>query len=250
MNLSQKGVYRALKIASIEAGVRRSIELHPLSQNQSELLALAEAPEVQQIAASQMVLAGNAISFSAALTVLSGAEPEPLLAPWETFSQRFTRLPAPRPGAVLRAERQCHRALVGSEVEPLMARRRDPFTVDLFRDYEPAPVVDRFDDAEVQAYSLAGRLSKAVARTMEDAGQSREEIAKAMSRRTGDKITKAMLDTYASQARETNTISAVRLAVLTLVTGDARAFNALLADAGLIVVPKKYEAILKPRTRP
>ncbi len=126
-----------------------------------------------------------------------------------------------------------------------MARRRDPFTVDLFRDYEPAPVVDRFDDAEVQAYSLAGRLSKAVARTMEDAGQPREEIAKAMSEVSGDKITKAMLDTYASQARESNTISAVRLAVLTLVTGDARAFNALLADAGLIVVPKKYEALLK-----
>ncbi len=95
LNLSQKGVYRALKIASIEAGVRRSIELHPLAQNQTELLALAEAPEVQQIAASQMVLAGNAISFSAALAVLSGATPEPLLAPWESFAQRFTRLPGP-----------------------------------------------------------------------------------------------------------------------------------------------------------
>lgn len=38
-----------------------------------------------------------------------------------------------------------------------MARRRDSLTADLFRDYKPEPVVERFDADAVQAWSLAGR---------------------------------------------------------------------------------------------
>ena len=42
MNLSQKGVYRALKIASITPDVRMAIALLPIADNQIELLALAD----------------------------------------------------------------------------------------------------------------------------------------------------------------------------------------------------------------
>ncbi|MCW5708711.1 hypothetical protein [Shinella sp.] len=126
-----------------------------------------------------------------------------------------------------------------------MARQRDPFTVDLFRDYTPAPVVDRFDDEEVKAWSLAGRLAKAVALTMEESGKSREQLAAELSEITKASVSKAMLDAYASQAREQHSISALRLAALAVATGDARAFNVLLEEAGLIVVPKKYEALLR-----
>ncbi|MBX3580791.1 MAG: hypothetical protein KF810_02695 [Rhizobiaceae bacterium] len=126
-----------------------------------------------------------------------------------------------------------------------MSRRRDSTTPDLFRDYQPAPVVERFDAEAVQAWSMQARLSKAVALTMDEAGRGRDEIAAAMSEVLKASVSKAMLDGYASQAREQHSISAVRLAALVIVTGDARALNVLLEDAGLIVIPKKYEALLR-----
>lgn len=126
-----------------------------------------------------------------------------------------------------------------------MARRRDSLTADLFRDYKPDPVVERFDADAVQAWSLEGRLSKAVALTMDESGISRADIAAAMSDALKATVSKAMLDGYASQAREQHSISAVRLAALIEVTGDARALNVLLESSGLIVVPQKYEALLR-----
>ena len=126
-----------------------------------------------------------------------------------------------------------------------MSRRRDTLTIDLFKEYQPTAVVERFDGDEVKAWSLAGRLSKAIALTMEESGMARDEIAAAMSDITKTSISKATLDAYASQAKEQNQIPAVRRAALVTVTGDARALNVLLEEAGLIVIPKKYEALLK-----
>jgi hypothetical protein len=53
-----------------------------------------------------------------------------------------------------------------------------------------------------------------------------------------------MLDKYASQGAE-HTISAARLAALVAVTGDPRPMNALLESIGLIVVPKRYEWLIR-----
>lgn len=126
-----------------------------------------------------------------------------------------------------------------------MRRRRDNLTSDLFRDYQPEPVVERFAPEEVQAWSQAARLSKAVALTLEESAMSREDIAVAMSEVLKANVSKTMLDNYASQAREQVSISALRLIALIEVTGDARALNTLLENSGLIVVPQKYEALLR-----
>jgi hypothetical protein len=125
-----------------------------------------------------------------------------------------------------------------------MKRPRDTATLDLFRDAQTAPVVPRFDEAEVRAWSRARRVSRAIARTLEDDGRSREEIAAALSETIDEKVTRAMLDAYASPEKP-HAISALRLAGLIAVTGDPRALNTLLADMDLIVVPGKYEALLK-----
>ncbi len=125
-----------------------------------------------------------------------------------------------------------------------MKRPRDPFTVDLFSALPADPVVERFDARDVQSWSLAGRLSKSVSKALEECGTSRAEVAKAMAEWLKEDVSKATLDAYASQARD-NSISAMRLAALTKVTGDARPLNELLADVGLIVVPAKYEALLR-----
>lgn len=124
-------------------------------------------------------------------------------------------------------------------------RGRDPANFDMFRAHAPAPVVERFEAEDVKAWSLDARLSKAVSLTMDESDMSRGEIARAMSDVLGKDVSKQMLDGYASQAREQHSISAVRLAALATVTGDARALNALLADFGLIVIPKSYEALLR-----
>lgn len=116
-------------------------------------------------------------------------------------------------------------------------------TLDLFRDYQPAPVVERFEAEQVKGWSPAARLSQAVSLTLKEADQTREEIAKAMADYLKDEVSKATLDAYASQAKE-HSISALRLAALVSVTSDARALNTLLEDAGMIVVPKKYEALI------
>jgi hypothetical protein len=126
-----------------------------------------------------------------------------------------------------------------------MARKRDAFTIDLFRDFQPSEVVERFADDEVKAWNLTGRLARAIALTMEESNLSRDEIAATMSEITGATISRSTLDAYASQAKEQHQISAVRLAALVRTTGDARALNVLLEEAGLIVIPKKYEALLK-----
>mgnify|MGYP000107740236 CR=1 FL=1 len=123
--------------------------------------------------------------------------------------------------------------------------RRDTLTTDLFRDYQPEPVVERFEAAQVQAWSLKGRLSKAVALTLDECALARDDIAKAMSEILKATVSKAMLDGYASQARVEHSISAERLAALVEVTGDTRALNVLLEHSGLIVVPQKYEALLR-----
>lgn len=125
-----------------------------------------------------------------------------------------------------------------------MKRARDTATLDLFRDIRPEPVVPRFDEADVRAWTRSRRLSRAIARTLEDDGRGRDEIAAALSEVLDEKVTRAMLDAYASQEKP-HAISATRLAGLVAVTGDARPLNALLADAGLIVVDAKYEALLK-----
>mgnify|MGYP000877111503 CR=1 FL=1 len=121
--------------------------------------------------------------------------------------------------------------------------KRDGSTLDLFRDL-PAPVVPRFAAEDVKAWSRARRLSKAIGKTLADDGRSRDDIAAAMSELLEEAVSKAMLDNYAAQEKE-HQISALRLAALVTVTGDARALNALLEEAGLIVVEAKYEALLR-----
>jgi hypothetical protein len=125
-----------------------------------------------------------------------------------------------------------------------MKRPRDTATFDLFRDYQAAPVVARFPEEDVRAWNQARRLSKAIGRSLDEDGRSREDIAHAISDQIEEKVSRATLDAYASQEKP-NAISALRLAALVAVTGDARPLNTLLSEAGLIVVEAKYEALLK-----
>jgi ParB family transcriptional regulator, chromosome partitioning protein len=63
----------------------------------SELLALAAETADRQAAIADLLLSqpAGASSVAGALYVIDGKLPEPALAPWETFSQRFTKMREP-----------------------------------------------------------------------------------------------------------------------------------------------------------
>jgi hypothetical protein len=58
-------------------------------------------------------------------------------------------------------------------------------------------------------------------------------------------MSKTMLDAFASQAKSDHVISALRLVALVAVTADPRALNMLLEPAGMVVVPAKYEPLIR-----
>ena len=79
--------------------------------------------------------------------------------------------------------------------------------------WSPPEPVARFEDARVRAATLAGRVSHAVAAALKDAalhGLGRDEVARRMSEFLGTRISRTVLDSYASEAREDRMISVPR----------------------------------------
>ena len=122
-------------------------------------------------------------------------------------------------------------------------RKRDTFTIDMFKGFEPSPVVARYAEEQVRAATMAARMARAVTATLKAAGD-RAKVAGDMSKYLGERVTENMLNQYASQANAQHTIPAHRLIALAIVTGDARLINALLTDTGLIAVEAKYEQLI------
>lgn len=126
-----------------------------------------------------------------------------------------------------------------------MVRRRDTDTIDMFRDFTPKSVVARFAPEQVRAAKCSARVALAVAACLKECGRSRDVIAHLMSDYLGETVTGAMLDAYASQAREKHNIPTHRLIALAVVTGDIRLINALLADTSFIAVDGRFEALIR-----
>jgi hypothetical protein len=126
-----------------------------------------------------------------------------------------------------------------------MTRRRDTETVDLFRDYNPAPVVQRFSEERVRASRCSARIARAVAEAIKQSGKSRPDVANAMAEYLGEDISPAMLDQYTSTANEKNNIPAHRLVALLAVTGDPRVINAALQDTAFVAIDARFEPLIR-----
>lgn len=126
-----------------------------------------------------------------------------------------------------------------------MKRQRDSITPDLFRDFTPPSVVERYSPERVRAVRCSARVKRAVAEAIKDSGRSRDVIAELMSQELGERVTVGMLDQYTSTANESHNIPAHRLVALFSVTADVRLINALLADTSVIAVDAKYEALIR-----
>ena len=113
-----------------------------------------------------------------------------------------------------------------------------PGQMDLLTDWAPSEPVERFDSVMVRASSITGRISKAVAASLK--GKNRDDIAKRMSDYLGTPFSKAMLDSYASEAREDHVISVPRLIALIHATRDRRLLQIFADDFGWAVVEGKH----------
>lgn len=108
-------------------------------------------------------------------------------------------------------------------------------------DWEPPKPVAAFEPARVRAATLGGQIARAVAECLRDAaaaGLAREAVAERMSAITGARVTKAMLDAYASQAREEHSITLPRFIALMQATGDRRLLELLAEPQGWAVIDR------------
>jgi hypothetical protein len=127
------------------------------------------------------------------------------------------------------------------------ARRPAPDQPSLLEWQAPQPVA-RFEPARVRAATLHGQIARAVSECLRDAaaaGLKRETIAERMSAITGQRVSGAMLDAYASQAREEHSISLARFIALMQATGDRRLLELLAEPMGWAVVERADVALIE-----
>ena len=123
-------------------------------------------------------------------------------------------------------------------------RTRDSDTLDLFSHSRLFPVETPREMGS--ALDFNGRISQAMARAIDEArdhGIDRYEIARRMSETLQIDISKGMIDSYTSQARETHTISLVRFVAFARATGCPWLWNVVLKDEGLTILQGE-EALL------
>lgn len=118
-----------------------------------------------------------------------------------------------------------------------MVKHRCPGTGDLLS-WEPEEPVVAFVAHEVRAASLKASLAKAVAAALK--GRDREEVAEAMSAYLGERVSKDVIDKYASEAAEDHVITMVRFMALVHVTKDQRLMQLLAETMGWVVIEERW----------
>jgi len=129
--------------------------------------------------------------------------------------------------------------------------RGDKSTLDLLNWRPETLEIARFEDEQVRAAALSGKIAKAIRTILFDA-KHRDEmpldrgvIAEEMSQWLEQDVTENMLSAYCSEAREKHNISLVRAVALMAVTKDSRLLSMIADELGLAVIPKKYEGTVQ-----
>lgn len=112
-------------------------------------------------------------------------------------------------------------------------------------DWEPPIPVVRHRPEMVRAQSLRGRLSRAVAVTLNECGHDRSEIAAEMGDLLGVTVTLNMLNAYASEARQSHAIPPERLWALCSVTEDWRPMDVMIDGSDLVIIERRYLGAVK-----
>lgn len=112
-------------------------------------------------------------------------------------------------------------------------------------DWQAPEPVTRFEEAQVRAGSVGGRISRAVAAALRDCKLPRAEVARRMGEYLGETVSEHVLDAYASQAKEGHKISVCRLLALVHVSGDRRLLQAMADPFALAVIEARYLPLIE-----
>ncbi|WP_275789752.1 hypothetical protein [Pararhizobium gei] len=126
-----------------------------------------------------------------------------------------------------------------------MSKRRDPDTMDLFRDYQPPAVVARFEPDVAKGGTLDVKIARVLSEAMAMSGKPRDTIAAEMSDYLGQRVTENMLDVYASPARRDQKITVERFIALIDATGCYELLNFLCEFSGFVAVPARYAEVIQ-----
>ena len=118
-----------------------------------------------------------------------------------------------------------------------------PRQLDLLTDWTPPEAVERFDPVLVRAATISGRMSKAVSAALK--GKNRDAVANTMSEYLRETVSKAMLDSYASEAREDHPIPVTRLFALIHATRDRRLLQVLADEFDWAVVEARHVPLIE-----
>lgn len=123
-------------------------------------------------------------------------------------------------------------------------RAAHPDQMDLLAWQQPE-VVRAFPPEQVRGATFAARIARAVSVALGDCAAPRAEVAERMSDYLGQKISLAMLNAYASAARDDHTISLPRFLALMHATGDQRLLELLAEPFGLAVIERKHLPLIE-----
>lgn len=126
-----------------------------------------------------------------------------------------------------------------------MTKRRDPHTLDLFRDYAPPEVVPAFEPEISRGGTLDVKISRVLSEAMARSGKTRAGIAAEMSDYLSQRVTENMLDCYASPARRDQKITLERLIALVDATECNELLNFICEFFGFVAVPARYAEVIR-----
>jgi hypothetical protein len=108
----------------------------------------------------------------------------------------------------------------------------------------PQPVA-AFAPELVRGATLEARIARAVSVALHDCKLAREEIAARMSAWLGEKVSLAMLNAYASPAREQHNIGLSRFLALVHATGDRRLLEMLAEPMDWAVIERRHLPLIE-----
>lgn len=125
-----------------------------------------------------------------------------------------------------------------------MPKHRDPYTADLF-EWQPPQVAVNMPAEAVRGGTLRTQIARAVSQALKECGQSREDVARAMSAYLEQDVSKNMLDAYASPSRDEHHISLERFLALIEATGGYGLLGFIADHFNHVVVPAKYSDLIE-----
>jgi len=126
-----------------------------------------------------------------------------------------------------------------------MSKRRDPYTLDLLRDYQPPEIAPAFEPEISKGGTLDVKIARVLSEAMSRCGKSRAQIAADMSEYLQQTVTENMLDCYASPARRDHKITLERFIALLDATDCYELLGFVCSFSGFVAVPARYAEVIE-----